>query len=150
MDLAMLSGQLALVIAAVFAGVAIYVSVCEHPARLKLDPRAMLIQWKPSYQHGAAMQASLSLLGTILGSIAWWQTSHWLWLMGAVSLILPWPFTLFVIKPTNDELLATEPQDAGPHSRALIEKWGHLHAVRTALGVLAAVLYLSASLSHSR
>ena len=70
--------------------------------------------------------------------------------MGAVSLILPWPFTLFVIKPTNDELLATEPQDAGPRSQALIEKWGHLHAVRTALGVLAAVLYLSASLSHSR
>ena len=93
---------------------------------------------------------SLSLLGTILGSIAWWQTSHWLWLMGAVSLIMPWPFTLFVIKPTNDELLATEPQDAGPHSQALIEKWGYLHAVRTALGVLAAVLYLSASLSHSR
>jgi hypothetical protein len=146
----MLSGQLALVVAAAFAGAAIYVSVCEHPARLQLDDRAMLTQWKPSYKHGAAMQASLSLIGTILGAIAWWQSGNWLWLAGSVSLILPWPFTLFVIKPTDDTLLATELQEAGPHSHALIEKWGRLHAVRTTLGVIAAALFLSASLSNSR
>jgi uncharacterized membrane protein len=143
----MLAGQLALVVAAAFAGTAIYVSTCEHPARLALDDRAMLTQWKPSYKHGAAMQASLSLIGTILGLIAWWQSGKWLWLAGSVSLIAPWPFTLLVIKPTNDTLLATELQQAGAHSHALIEKWGRLHAVRTALGVLAAILFFAASLS---
>jgi hypothetical protein len=143
----MIVGQLALVVAAAFAGTAIYVSACEHPARLKLDDRAMLTQWKPSYKHGAAMQASLSMVGTILGLIAWWQSKNLLWLLGSVSLIAPWPFTLFVIKPTNNALLATDPQQAGPASRALIEKWGRLHAVRTALGVLAAILFFAASLS---
>jgi hypothetical protein len=143
----MIAGQLALVVAAAFAGAAIYGSTCEHPARLALDDRAMLTQWKPAYKHGAAMQASLSLIGTILGLIAWWQSGKWLWLVGSVSLIAPWPFTLLVIKPTNDTLLATELQQAGAHSRALIEKWGRLHAVRTALGVLAAVLFFAASLS---
>jgi hypothetical protein len=143
----MVVGQLALVVAAAFAGTAIYVSACEHPARLKLDDRAMLTQWKPSYKHGATMQASLSMVGTILGLIAWWQSKNLLWLAGAVSLIAPWPFTLFVIKPTNNALLATDPQQAGPASRALIEKWGRLHAVRTALGVLAAILFFAASLS---
>jgi hypothetical protein len=147
---AALAGQLAVVIAAAFAGVAIYVSACEHPARLALDDRAMLMQWKPSYKHGAMMQASLSLVGTLLGVVAWWHTHNWLWLAGAISLILPWPFTLFVIKPTNDALLATDPQQAGPASRALIEKWGHLHAVRTALGVVAAVLFFSASVFPTR
>jgi hypothetical protein len=143
----MLVGQLALVIAAAFAGVAIYVSACEHPVRLALDDRAMLTQWKPSYKHGAIMQASLSMIGTILGLIAWWQSRNALWLVGSVSLVAPWPFTLLVIKPTNDALLATEISQAGPASRALIEKWGRLHAVRTALGVLAAVLFFAASLS---
>jgi hypothetical protein len=143
----MIVGQLALVVAAAFAGTAIYVSACEHPARLKLDDRAMLTQWKPSYKHGAAMQASLSLIGTILGLAAWWQSKNALWLFGSVSLIAPWPFTIFVIKPTNDTLLATELRQAGPNSHALIEKWGRLHAVRTALGVLAAVLFFAASLS---
>ena len=134
-------------VAAAFAGVAIYVSACEHPARLQLDDRAMLTQWKPAYRHGAAMQASLSLIGTILGLVAWWQSRDWLWLVGSVSLIAPWPFTLLIIKSTNDSLLATELQHAGAHSRALIEKWGRLHTVRSALGVLAAVLFFAASLS---
>jgi uncharacterized membrane protein len=143
----MITGQLALLVAAAFAGAAVYISACEHPARLKLDDRAMLIQWKPAYKRGTAMQAPLALIGTVLGLVAWWQSRNWLWLAGSVSLITPWPFTLFFIRPTNDALLATEPQQAGPNSRALIEKWGHLHAVRSVLGVLAAVLFFAASLS---
>jgi hypothetical protein len=146
----MVMGQLALLIAAAFAGTAIYVSLCEHPARLQLDDRAMLTQWKPSYRHGAVMQASLSLVGTLFGVAAWWKTGYWLWLAGSISLILPWPFTVFVIKTTNDALLATNLQDAGPGTRTKMEKWGRLHAVRTALGVLAAALFLAASLSPSR
>ncbi|HET7679886.1 MAG TPA: DUF1772 domain-containing protein [Xanthobacteraceae bacterium] len=47
----------------------------------------------------------------------------------------------------DDTLPATAPQEAAPSSRALIEKWGRLHAVRSALGVLAAVLFLAPSLS---
>jgi uncharacterized membrane protein len=146
----MFSGQLALLVAAVFAGASIYVSVCEHPARLQLDARPMLTQWKPAYQRGTMMQASLALLATILGLIAWWQSGQWLWLFGAVVQILPWPWTLLVIMPTNNALLATDLQDAGPRSQSLIERWGRLHLVRTVLGVLATGLYFSASLSGSR
>jgi hypothetical protein len=144
----MLIGQVALVVAAVFAGVAIYVSACEHPARLQLDDRAMLAQWKPSYKHGAAMQAPLSVIGTLFGLLAWWQDGNLLWLLGAVILILPFPFTLFAIMPTNNALLATSERDADEHTRALLVKWGHLHAVRTALGSLATIVYLLASLSR--
>jgi Domain of unknown function (DUF1772) len=142
----MIMGQLALVVAAAFTGAAIYVSVCEHPARLQLDDRAMLAQWKPAYKRAAAMQGSLALIGTLLGLIAWWQSGNWVWLVGSLALITPWPFTLLVIDPTNDRLLATDLQQAGPESHALIEKWGRLHAVRTALGVLAVVLFFAASL----
>ena len=143
----MIAGQLALLVAAAFAGAAVYVSACEHPARLTLDDRAMLMQWKPAYKRGTAMQASLSLIGTSLGLVAWWQSRNPLWLAGSVALITPWPFTLLVIKTTNDRLVATDLAQAGSTSRALIEKWGRLHAVRTALGVLATVLFFAASLS---
>ena len=135
-------GLLALVGAAIFAGVALYVNVVEQPARLSLDDRALLIEWKPSYRRGAAMQAPLALVGGLLGLIAWWQTSHPGFLIGAVAIIAPWPWTLVAIKPVNDALMATEPDQAGPQTRALVLKWGTLHAVRTALGALATAAFL--------
>ena len=74
--------------------------------------------------------------------IAWWQTSHPGFLIGAVAIIAPWPWTLAVIKPVNDTLMATEPVQAGPQTRALVLKWGTLHGVRTALGALATAAFL--------
>src|ERR1700674_1279275 len=134
-------GLLALIASAIFAGAAFYVNVAEQPARLSLDDRALLTEWKPSYKRGAAMQAPLALVGFVLGMLAWWQTSHPGFLIGAIAIIAPWPWTLIGIKPTNDALLATEPDGAGPQTRALVVKWGTLHGVRTAFGALATVAF---------
>jgi hypothetical protein len=143
----MLAGQLALVTAALFAGAAIYVNVAEQPARLKLDERALLTQWKPAYQHGFAMQAPLALIGFVLGALAAWQTGDWWWLVGGLVLLANWPFTIFVIMPTNNTLMAMEPETATPEARSLIIAWGWLHAVRSLLGIAATVIFLNASLT---
>ena len=143
----MLAGQLALSVAAIFTGAAIYINVSEQPARLKLDDRALLTEWKPAYKRGFAMQASLAILGFLLGLLAWWQTGDWRWLLGATFLIANWPYTLIGIVPTNNRLLAMPLEHAGPESRKLIEKWAGLHAVRTALGALATAIFLWVSLA---
>lgn len=135
-------GLLALIAAAIFGGAAFYVNVAEQPARLFLDDRALLSEWKPSYKRGAAMQAPLALVGFLLGLLAWWQTSLSAFLIGAVAIIAPWPWTLIVIKPINDALLATDPDKAGPQTRSLIVRWGTVHAVRTAMGALATAAFL--------
>ena len=140
-------GLLALIASAIFAGAAFYVNFAEQPARLALDDGALLTEWKPSYKRGATMQAPLALVGFILGLAAWWQTSHVAFLLGAVAIIAPWPWTLVVIKPVNDALLATEPDKAGPPTRALIVKWGAIHAARTVMGGLATAAFFWACLS---
>jgi len=87
----MIIGALALSAAALFAGAAVYVSVAEQPARMALDDRALLTEWKPAYRRGTAMQAPVALVGCILGLIAWRQTGAWQWLAGAIVLGTAWP-----------------------------------------------------------
>ena len=143
-------GLLALVIAAAFTGAAIYINVAEHPARLGLSVGSLLTQWKPSYARGFAMQASLAVLGRMLGALAWWTTGDGLWLAGAVVLVANWPFTLLAIMPTNLRLMATAPESADRTTRELLERWGRLHAVRSVLGAIATVLMLLAALRMGR
>ena len=60
----------------------------------------------------------------------------------AVLIFANWPFTLLVIKPINDQLNAIAKNAAGANSRALIIRWARMHAVRTALGILATAFYV--------
>ena len=139
-------GQLALIVAALFTGAAVYINWAEQPARLGLDDHALLAQWKPSYKRGFTMQATLAVVGFIFGVLAWYATGNGLYLAGAVVLLANWPFTLLVIMPTNHKLNAIPLTQADAESRALIVKWGGLHAVRSGLGGLSTALFFGASL----
>jgi hypothetical protein len=144
----MIAGHLALIVAAVFSGAAIFVNLVEQPARFGLEDRALLAEWKPSYERGAAMQAPLALAGFVLGLVAWWQTRDFLFLAGGIAMLANWPWTILVIYPVNAVLMAAEPEQAGAQTRALIAKWARLHAVRTALGFIAVIAFFVACLSH--
>jgi uncharacterized membrane protein len=141
----MLAGLLALTVAALFTGAAFYVGAVEQPARMQLDDRALLQQWKPSYKAGFVMQASLAVVGFLLGVLQWWWSGELLWLVGALILVANWPFTLIAILPTNNVLMGTPLDAAGPGSRALLVKWARLHAVRTVLGAAATAVFLLAA-----
>ncbi|MBW8907827.1 MAG: DUF1772 domain-containing protein [Mesorhizobium sp.] len=137
-----MAGLLALIVTATFTGAAIYVSVAEQPARLGLDDKALLREWQPSYKRGAIMQASIAVVACVLGLVAWWQTGQPAYLIGAVTIILPWPWTLLVMMPTNRLLEAMDIEASNPQARSLIVKWGGMHLVRATLGALATIAFL--------
>jgi uncharacterized membrane protein len=62
-------------------------------------------------------------------------------------MVANWPYTVLVIMPTNNRLMATDPAAAGADTRRLLEKWARQHAVRTALGFAAVLCFVWASLA---
>jgi|SRR5215831_8100102 len=138
----MLTGLMALVVAAAFTGAAFYVNFAEQPARLALDDQALLKEWKPSYARGFAMQATLAIIAGVLGLVASWQVRDWRWIIGATLMLANWPYTLIIMMPVNRQIHDWPAGAAGAQSRALIVSWAKLHAVRTALGFAAVLAYL--------
>lgn len=133
-----------MVFSSLFAGGAFYIGFAEQPARLLLDPNSLLKQWIPSYKRGFAMQATLAILSGISAFYAYFSTQNWVWIVGAVLILLNWPYTLLVIMPTNHKLTLVEQGNAGNDEVKLIVYWGKLHAVRTILGFSAILAFLVA------
>ena len=125
-----------------FAGAAVYINLVEHPARMSCDTRTAAAVWAPSYKRATVMQASLAILSFLAGIAAWVLGGGIMWLIGAVFIGLVVPFTFVAIMPTNNQLLAPGRNLESSETRELLEKWGRLHAVRSALSMLASVLYV--------
>ena len=140
-----MAGELALATAAAFTGAAFYIYVAEQPARLGIDDKALLAEWKLSYARGFAMQASLALASALFGLMAFWLTRDLRALVGAALIFSNWPYTLLVMLPVNKRIASTPPDAAGGATRALIQAWGRLHAGRAVLGFAATLVYLWAS-----
>jgi len=138
----MIVGALALALSGAFAGAALYVNFAEQPARLRLDDRSLLTEWKPSYKRGFLMQGPLAIAAGALGIIALFYDFHWQFLVGAILILANWPFTWGVIMPTNRTLMATAPYAANVETGRQIRAWGRLHFVRTLLGIGATIFYV--------
>ena len=128
----------------IFAGAALYVSLVEQPARLSCGIGVAITEWRPSYQRGTVMQASLGLIGSVLAFFSAWLSRDWAWIVGGALLFAVVPFTLLVIFPTTKKLQSAELDVTSSEAERLLRLWGRLHAVRSVLGLLAFAVLLYA------
>jgi len=89
------------------------------------------------------MQTVLACAGVAAGVSSFVVGGTSTWLVGAALLLLVVPFTLLVLMPTNRALLAPDRDRSSSETRALLERWGRLHHVRTVLGAAAALVFVS-------
>jgi Domain of unknown function (DUF1772) len=132
----------ALLCTGLFAGAALYITLVEHPARMECGTESALAEFGPSYRRAAVLQGLLAAIGSLLAIGAWLAGAALLWLMSGVLLFLVIPWTLLVIFPTNKKLLDPFLNRSSDFAHQLLLRWGRLHAVRTALSLIAFTLLL--------
>jgi hypothetical protein len=138
---------LAVVSAAMFAGGALYISLVEHPARLKAGVAVALAEFRPSYHRAAPWQVSTALISLVAGVGAALFTGRWAWAIGGLAVSAAIPLTLVFIMPTTRRLLGAAPIPADEAAR-LLDRWGCLHWGRSVLGVLGLVIMVFAALAR--
>lgn len=134
--------MIATLCAGLFAGAAVYINLVEHPARMSLGPVIALREWAPSYHRATWMQASLAIGGFAAAALAWLGGSGAGWMAGGLMLAAVVPVTLFVIFPTNRELLDPATADDVGRVGVLLARWNRLHALRSVLSIAALALFL--------
>ena len=88
------------------------------------------------------MQAPLTMISLIAGVAAWLFGASLWWLVAGLLIGAALPFTFIAIMPTNHGLFAPDRDLASAETRGLLERWGRLHAVRSALSLAATLLFL--------
>ncbi len=128
-----------------FTGAAVYITAVEHPARLSCGTEIAATQWAPSYKRATVMQAPLALVAGLSGIVRFIQGGEALWGGAALLILAVVPFTLIVIRPTNNQLLDARRDRGSDETRRLLETWGRLHAVRSVLSGVASILFVWAA-----
>ena len=131
----------AVITSAMFAAAAFYVSAVEHPARLEAEATAAISQFKSSYKRAAPIQVVFSAACFLACFALWLRTHMWEWLAAGALVVAAIPYTLAIMLPVNRALLAAASRpDAA--AMLLLNRWGHLHDVRTILGMAGLVSIL--------
>ncbi len=134
--------SLATLCSGLFAGASLYINLVEHPARLQCGTAVAIAEFAPSYQRAAVMQATLAVLGFFSATAAWFSGSSLYWLIGGLLLGAVVPFTFLAIFPTNKQLLDPSLDKESARANDLLQQWGRLHAVRSALSLASFVIFL--------
>jgi hypothetical protein len=137
----MSAGSLALALSAAFTGAALYINIVEQPARMALDDNALLSEWRPSDHRGVALLAGLAFAAALLGFTMYFDTRDVTWTIGAVFIMLSWPYTFFAIVPMNNRILAVTAGEQAS-AREMVRTWGLMQYGLTAIGIVATAIFL--------
>jgi len=126
-----------------FFGAALYISLAQVPAILEMGGEFAGRFFGPNYRRAARLAAPLAVVGSIMAMLSWLTGSGAAWLLGGLLLFAVIPLTFIRIMPINRQLLDPNRPPTAPDTEELLQRWGRLHAIRTALSGLAFVIFLA-------
>ena len=128
------------IMAAVY-GYAVAASAVAYPAMMASSRATAVDYFAPFFHKSAHLQLVLALVVLGLSLVISLMGGGWLWFIGAFVLQLSGPYTIKVLMPVNNRIMA---QDADIHSEKMtndLSSWGRLHFPRTVLATLVFILF---------
>jgi len=134
-------------VAGLFAGGAVYVSIAEHPGRTEAGTQVALAQFPRSYRRAAPLQGGCALIALAASVVAAFASGDWVWVLagGCVGAVVP--LTLLVIAPVNRQLMGEPEHLTEAQATVLLASWARLHALRTAFGLTGLMVAAAAALA---
>jgi hypothetical protein len=119
-------GLYAFAVAAAFLGATIYIGLVEQPARLRLNTRAMIQEWKLSNRRGTLVLSGFAVLSAAIALVQFRQSGDVRWIIGGATILASWPYAYFVMMPVNIWLFAVQLGKPVSPVRRLMRDWGLL------------------------
>jgi hypothetical protein len=106
-----------------FAGAAVYISLVEHPARMECGVEVAAAEFPPSYAGQLSCKRPWRSWELISSIAAWLAGATFWWAVAGVLLGSVIPFTLFVILPTNKQLMSPALDRRSAQTGLLLARW---------------------------
>ena len=130
-------GLYAFAVAAAFLGATIYIGLVEQPARLRLNSRAMIQEWKQSNRRGTVVLAGFAVVSAAIALVQFRLSDDVRWLIGGTTILASWPYAYFVMMPVNVWLFAVQLGKPVSPLRKLMRDWGLLEWGHALIGFAA-------------
>lgn len=130
-------GLYAFAVAAAFLGATIYIGLVEQPARLSLNSRAMIEEWRLSNRRGTLVLSVLAVLSAAIAYVQFRLNGDVRWIIGGITILTTWPYAYLVMMPLNIWLFAVQLARPASPLRKLMRDWGLLEWGHVLIGFAA-------------
>ena len=134
-------GLYAFAVAAAFLGATVYIGLVEQPARLRLNTRAMIQEWKLSNRRGTLVLSGFAVLSAAIALVQFRQSGDVRWIIGGTTILASWPYAYFVMMPVNVWLFAIQLGKPVSPVRRLMRDWGLLEWGHALIGFAACSVF---------
>lgn len=134
------AGAVAQLTSGAFAGSCAYIALVQQPVRASLPPGASLGDFRAAVPRAERLQAPLLVLALVAVAVEAVAAAGAAVVVGGLLLLAVLVQTVALVLPINRRLLSGAPEEHLAAAPRALARWGRLHAARTALAVVGAVV----------
>ena len=127
--------------AAIF-GYALACTSVVHPAMLATSRQTSVEFFKPFFHKSKDVQLIFSLVVMGLSFFISFMGGNWAWFIGGVILQLSGPYTIKILMPVNNRIMAEGADINSEQMTKDLGNWGKLHLPRTLLAGVIFILFV--------